>query len=85
MNMDFLLSEQGLPALIIVLSPVGAFIIDLLFRFVFKRFAGKTKNTFDDTLIGILHQPIFYSVFFYVRYGVSYRDLEEIMADGEFQ
>ncbi len=64
MNMDFLLSEQGLPALIIVLSPVGAFIIDLLFRFVFKRFAGKTKNTFDDTLIGILHQPIFYSVFF---------------------
>ena len=50
MNMDFLLSEQGLPALIIVLSPVGAFIIDLLFRFVFKRFAGKTKNTFDDAI-----------------------------------
>ena len=30
------------------------------------------------------HYPsevILYSVFFYVRYGVSYRDLEEIMAE----
>lgn len=30
------------------------------------------------------HHPkdvILYAVFFYVRYGVSYRDLEEIMAE----
>ncbi|MFT7112988.1 MAG: putative transposase, partial [Porticoccaceae bacterium] len=30
------------------------------------------------------HYPremILYAVFFYVRYGVSYRDLEEIMAE----
>ena len=27
------------------------------------------------------NEVILYSVFFYVRYGVSYRDLEEIMAE----
>lgn len=64
MNIDFLLSDRGLPALIVALSPIAAFIVDFLFTFVFKRFASKTKNTFDDKLIGILHQPIFYSVFF---------------------
>ena len=33
------------------------------------------------------HYPsevILYAVFSYVRYGVSYRDLEEIMATGHF-
>ena len=62
--MEILLSERWLPAFIVVLSPIAAFIVDFLLSFVFKRFASKTKTTFDDKLLSILHQPIFYSVFF---------------------
>tara|TARA_B100001750_G_scaffold78817_1_gene62534 strand:+ start:980 stop:2014 length:1035 start_codon:yes stop_codon:yes gene_type:complete len=61
---EILFSEKWLPVSIVVLSPIGAFIIDFLFTFVFKRFASKTKTSFDDKLIKILHQPIFYSAFF---------------------
>ena len=62
--MEILLSERWLPAFIVVLSPIAAFITDFLLSFIFKRFASKTKTTFDDKLLAILHQPIFYSVFF---------------------
>tara|TARA_Y100001970_G_C14197089_1_gene838758 strand:+ start:867 stop:1901 length:1035 start_codon:yes stop_codon:yes gene_type:complete len=61
---EILLSDRWLPAVIVVLSPIGAFLIDFLFTFVFKRFAGKTKTTFDDKLVSVLHSPIFYSAFF---------------------
>ncbi len=58
------LLNQQLPAIIVIVSFIAAFIIDFLFSVVFKRFASKTKTNFDDNLIKILHKPIFYSAFF---------------------
>tara|TARA_B110000263_G_C15269666_1_gene492838 strand:- start:52 stop:1098 length:1047 start_codon:yes stop_codon:yes gene_type:complete len=61
---EILFSDKWLPVSIVILSPIGAFIIDFIFTFVFKRFASKTKTSLDDKLIAILHQPVFYSAFF---------------------
>ena len=62
--MEQLLNHRFLPAIIVVFSVIAAFLIDFLFRVVFRAFASKTKTTFDDNLIDILHKPIFYSAFF---------------------
>jgi len=62
--MEELLNHRFLPAIIVVFSVIAAFLIDFLFRVVFRAFASKTKTTFDDNLIDILHKPIFYSAFF---------------------
>ena len=61
---NVLLSEKWLPISIVVLSPIAALIIDLIFSIILKNFAGKTKTTLDDKIIEILHQPIFYSLIF---------------------
>ena len=48
--------------------------------------AGSRALTVSDDFKGS-HYPksvILYAVFFYVRYGVSYRDLEEIMEERGF-
>ena len=65
--MDFiniLFSDKWLPISIVVISPIAALVIDLIFSIVLKSFVGKTKTTLDDRLIDILHQPIFYSAIF---------------------
>ena len=62
--MEELLNHRFLPAIIVVFSVLAAFIVDFLFRVVFRAFASKTKTNLDDNLIDILHKPIFYSAFF---------------------
>ena len=65
--MDFiniLFSDKWLPISIVVISPIVALFIDLIFSIVLKSIVGKTKTTLDDKLIEILHQPIFYSFIF---------------------
>ena len=52
--MEQLLNHQFLPAIIVVFSVIAAFLIDFLFRVVFRSFASKTKTTFDDNLIDIV-------------------------------
>tara|TARA_X000001036_G_scaffold433336_1_gene470776 strand:+ start:121 stop:1164 length:1044 start_codon:yes stop_codon:yes gene_type:complete len=67
MDFDFvniLFSDKWLPISIVVISPIVALIIDLIFSIVLKSFVGKTKTTLDDKIIDILHQPIFYSLIF---------------------
>jgi len=59
---NIILSDKFLPLIILILSPLAAFVVDFIFSFILKRFAAKTKNTFDDKLISSLHRPIFYSV-----------------------
>ena len=61
---DVLLSDKWLPISIVIISPIAALIIDLIFSIILKNFAGKTKTTLDDKIIEILHQPIFYSLIF---------------------
>ena len=65
--MDFInsiLSDRWLPITIVIVSPLIAFIIDLLFSLIFKGLVRKTKTTIDDKIIKILHGPIFYSAIF---------------------
>ena len=67
MDFDFLnilFTDKWLPISIVVMSPIVALIIDLIFSIVLKSFVGKTKTTLDDKIIDILHQPIFYSLIF---------------------
>ena len=58
--MEILLSDRWLPLAIFIISPIIAFLVDIVFSFISKRFTSKTKTTFDDKLIKILHRPIFY-------------------------
>tara|TARA_A100001011_G_scaffold398995_1_gene505595 strand:- start:5505 stop:6542 length:1038 start_codon:yes stop_codon:yes gene_type:complete len=61
---EILLSNRWLPVVIVLASPIIAFFVDFLFIFLSKSFTSKTKTNFDDKLIKILHQPIFYSTIF---------------------
>ena len=51
--------------LYIVLSFIGAFIIDKIFISIFKAVVRKSKTDLDDKLVDTIHKPLYYSILFF--------------------
>ena len=51
--------------LLVLFSIIAAKLFDWIVTSVLKRVTKRTKTTFDDKLVSILHRPIFYSILFF--------------------
>ena len=64
--------------LLIIASIIAAKLFDWIVTSVLKRFTKRTKTTFDDKLISILHRPIFYSILFFgLNFSITLLDFSE--------
>ena len=64
-NYTILLANTLVQSLLFIFgSIVIAKITDLIFSRIFLKWTSKTKNTLDDSIINLLHRPIFYSILF---------------------
>jgi len=64
--------------LLIVLSFIIAKLFDWVVTTVLKRITKKTKTSFDDKLISLLHRPIFYSILFFgLNFSITLLDFTE--------
>ena len=62
---NIVLANPALKGLVLVaLSIAVAKLVDLIFTFIFKKLVDKTKTSFDDQILQLLHKPIFYSILF---------------------
>ena len=60
----------------IILSFIGAKLIDVIFTLFLKRVVTKTKTNIDDQIINILHKPFYYSLLFIgLRISISIESL----------
>tara|TARA_Y100000746_G_scaffold5314_2_gene5032 strand:- start:92 stop:1144 length:1053 start_codon:yes stop_codon:yes gene_type:complete len=65
---------------LIVASILCAKIIDIIFISFLSRLVQKTKTTIDDTIIEILHKPIYYSLLFLgIRFSLSLLNLGNVI------
>ena len=57
---------------LVCLSFISAKVIDVIFISFFSRAVKKTKTKIDDTIIEVLHKPIYYSFLFIgLRFSIS--------------
>ena len=62
---NIVLANPALKGLVLVaLSIAVAKLVDLIFTFIFKKLVDRTKTSFDDQILQLLHKPIFYSILF---------------------
>ena len=62
----------------IVLSFVGAFIIDKIFISFLKIIVKRSKTDLDDKIIDVLHKPLYYSILFFgLNIAIKLLDLPE--------
>tara|TARA_B100001029_G_C15062259_1_gene459579 strand:- start:391 stop:1473 length:1083 start_codon:yes stop_codon:yes gene_type:complete len=65
-------------SILIVLSIVIAKLFDWVVTSVLKKITTKTKTSFDDKLISLLHRPIFYSILFFgLNFSITFLEVPE--------
>ena len=67
-----------LAVIYLVLSFIGAFIIDKIFISVFRALVKKSKSDLDDKIVEVLHKPLYYSILFFgLNLSIKLLDLPE--------
>tara|TARA_S200000501_G_C20813114_1_gene739267 strand:- start:156 stop:1235 length:1080 start_codon:yes stop_codon:yes gene_type:complete len=65
-------------SILILLSVVLAKLFDWVVTTVLKRLTSKTKTSFDDKLISLLHRPIFYTILFFgLNFSITLIEISE--------